>query len=60
MLTVVSFCRRVFAPRSTTIILYYLFIILFNLPHVAQKFPKYFFPSPIDKRPCRQYYNVNI
>ena len=28
MLTVDSFCRRVFAPRPTDMILYYLFIIL--------------------------------
>ena len=30
MLTVDSFCRRVFAPRPTDMILYYLFIILFS------------------------------
>lgn len=64
MLTVDSFCRRVFAPRPTNMILYFLFIILSH-PHPRplsfhKKFPDIFCLPPIDKRPCWQYYNVNI
>ena len=47
MLTVDSFCRRVFAPRPTDMILYYLFIILSHPPHPRplsfhKKFPDIF------------------
>lgn len=46
MLTVDSFCRRVFAPRPTNMILYFLFIILSH-PHPRplsfhKKFPDIF------------------
>lgn len=64
MLTVDSFYRRVFAPRPTDMILYYLFIILSHPPprplSFHKKFPDIFCLPPIDKRPCWQYYNVNI
>lgn len=53
MLTVDSFCRRVFAPRPTDMILYYLFMILYYLlffliPHLRplsfhKKFPDIFY-----------------
>ena len=51
MLTVDLFCRRVFAPRPTDMILYYLFIIIYSLffliPHPRplsfhKKFPDIF------------------
>ena len=45
MLTVDSFCRRVFAPRPTDMILYYLFIILSHPPPLSfhkKNFPIFF------------------
>ena len=42
MLTVDSFCRRVFAPRPTNMILYFFFIILSHPPPRPLSFHKKF------------------
>ena len=55
MLTVDSFCRRVFAPRPTDMILYYLFIILSHppppAPHQPKKKTKYNIQKHNEKKP---------
>ena len=46
MLTVDSFCRRVFAPRPTDMILYYLFFIIYSLLFILYSFSSTPGPSP--------------
>ena len=43
MLTVDLFCRRVFAPRPTDMILYYLFFIIYSLLFILYSFSS---PTP--------------
>ena len=46
MLTVDSFCRRVFAPRPTDMILYYLFFIIYSLLFILYSFSSHH-PRPL-------------
>ena len=47
MLTVDSFCRRVFAPRPTDMILYYLFIILSAKGSFCRMFQRFGYPTEV-------------
>ena len=47
MLTVDSFCRRVFAPRRTDMILYYLFIILSAKGSFCRMFQRFGYPTEV-------------